>query len=260
VDVGPILRRELFDPIGSVVLTSATMTAEQSFRYTRERLRLDREIADEIRLDAPFDWSTQAILYLPRDLPDPRDPRFSTLCTGRIRDLLTITEGRAFVLFTSHRALREASTMLRDLPYPLLVQGAAPRASLIDRFRSTSGAVLLATGGFWEGVDVPGDALSQVIIDKLPFAPPTDPLVRARIALCTAAGNDPFFDYQVPQAAIALRQGFGRLIRRRDDRGIVSVLDRRILGKTYGRAFVASLPGLLPRTASIERVRRWWTQ
>ncbi len=260
VDVGPILRRELFEPVGAVVLTSATMTAEGSFRYARDRLRLDQEIADEIWVDSPFDWQTQALLYLARDLPDPRDERFGEAAAARIRELLDITCGRALVLFTSHRGLRDAATRLRGLPYPLLIQGAAPRATLLDRFRATTGSVLLATGGFWEGVDVPGEALSQVIIDKLPFAPPADPLIRARMAMLEASGKDPFHDYQVPQAAIALRQGIGRLIRRQDDRGLVSVLDRRVLGKTYGRAFLASLPAALGRTASIEQARRWWTR
>ena len=153
----------------------------------------------------------------------------------------------------------DAHARLGALPFPLLVQGAEPRATLIDRFRATPGAVLLGTGSFWEGVDVPGDALSLVVIDKLPFAPHTDPLVAARMRRIEERGGDPFDEIQVPAAAIALKQGFGRLIRRRDDRGIVAVLDPRIVTRNYGRAFLTSLPAGLPRTSVLEQVRRWWT-
>ncbi|HEY5927161.1 MAG TPA: helicase C-terminal domain-containing protein, partial [Kofleriaceae bacterium] len=166
--------------------------------------------------------------------------------------------GRAFLLFTSHRALRDAATRLAAAPYPRLVQGDAPRASLIDRFRSTPGAILLGTSSFWEGIDVPGDALSLVVIDKLPFSPHTDPLIAARMQACAESDRDPFQTIQLPAAAIALKQGFGRLIRRRDDRGIVAVLDSRIVTKTYGRTFIETLPGGLPRTSTLEQVRRWW--
>lgn len=262
IDVGPVLRRELIDRFGAVVFTSATLTVRRRFDYTRNQLGLDASSADELNVDSPFDYARQALLYLPRDLPDPRDSRYFEAATGRLAELLALTDGRAFALFSSHRALREVSARLSKLTdgYALLVQGQQPRAALIDRFRRTERAVLLATGGFWEGVDVPGEALSQVIIDKLPFAPPNDPLVKARSALVSERGGDPFADYQVPQAALALRQGFGRLIRRRDDRGVVTILDRRVLAKTYGRAFLDSLPAALPRTSSFEQVRRWWSR
>jgi ATP-dependent DNA helicase DinG len=161
-------------------------------------------------------------------------------------------------LFTSHRALHAAARQLAAMPYPRLVQGDAPRATLLDRFRATPGAVLLGTASFWEGVDVPGDALSLVVIDKLPFQPHTDPLVAARMQACAETGRDPFAEIQLPQAALALKQGFGRLIRRRDDRGIVAILDPRIVTRTYGRVFVDSLPAGLPRTSALEQVRRWW--
>jgi ATP-dependent DNA helicase DinG len=197
------------------------------------------------------------MLYVPRDLP-PVNDGFSLVTAERVQELLAITKGRAFLLFTSHRALREATARLGKLPYPRLVQGEAPRATLVDRFRSTPGAVLLGTSSFWEGVDVPGDALSLVIIDKLPFAPHTDPLVAARMQARADLGEDPFEAVQLPSAAIALKQGFGRLIRRRDDRGIVAILDGRIVTKTYGRVFLDTLPAGLPRTSSIEQVRRWW--
>jgi ATP-dependent DNA helicase DinG len=199
------------------------------------------------------------MLYVPRDLPNVLDG-YSQATADRTRELLAITEGRAFLLFTSHRALREATTRLADLPYPRLVQGDAPRATLVDKFRTTPNAVLLGTSSFWEGVDVPGDALSLVVIDKLPFSPHTDPLVAARMQACAASGRDPFDTIQLPAAAIALKQGFGRLIRRRDDRGIVAIMDARIVTKTYGRVFLETLPTGLPRTSAIEQVRRWWKQ
>jgi ATP-dependent DNA helicase DinG len=199
------------------------------------------------------------MLYVARDLPLPRDDGFTAAACARIAELLAITAGRAFVLFTSHRALAEAADRLPALgTWPLLVQGRGARAGLIEAFRATPGAVLLGTGSFWEGVDVPGEALSQVIIDKLPFASPGDPLTRARLRQLEERGADPFERYQVPEAALALKQGFGRLIRRAGDRGIVAVLDGRLVGKLYGRAFLATLPQALPRTASLERVRRWW--
>ena len=198
------------------------------------------------------------MLYVPRDLPPPADDSFSAIAAQRTLELLDITKGRAFLLFTSHRALRDAATRLAAAPYPRLVQGDAPRATLIDRFRATPGAILLGTSSFWEGIDVPGDALSLVVIDKLPFSPHTDPLVAARMQACAETNRDPFQTIQLPAAAIALKQGFGRLIRRRDDRGIVAILDSRIVTKTYGRTFIDTLPGGLPRTSAIEQVRRWW--
>jgi ATP-dependent DNA helicase DinG len=162
------------------------------------------------------------------------------------------------VLFTSHRALRHAAAVLRAaLPYPVLVQGEAPKPALIEEFRAKPGAVLLATSSFWEGVDVPGPALSLVVIEKLPFAAPDDPITAARVARLEESGVDPFRSYQVPRAAIALKQGFGRLIRRRDDRGIVAIMDHRILTKGYGQLFLASLPRAA-RTSALEQVRRWW--
>jgi ATP-dependent DNA helicase DinG len=199
------------------------------------------------------------MLYVPRDLPMPNTEQFADAAAARTIELLEITKGRAFLLFTSHRALREAATRLASLPYPKFVQGDAPRASLVDRFRSTPNSVLLGTASFWEGVDVPGDALSLVVIDKLPFAPHTDPLIAARMQAHAATGGDPFGAIQLPAAALALKQGFGRLIRRRDDRGIVAILDSRVVIRQYGRVFLDTLPAGLPRTSTIERVRRWFT-
>jgi ATP-dependent DNA helicase DinG len=255
IDVADLVRRHIVNAGPTPVFTSATLTAAGDFGYTRSRLGLDD--AEELQVNSPFDYARQAILYVPRDLP-PVNDGFSAAAAERVTELLAITTGRAFLLFTSHRALREATTRLAKLPFPRLVQGEAPRATLIDRFRTTPGAVLLGTSSFWEGVDVPGDALSLVVIDKLPFSPHTDPLVAARMQARAEAGEDPFATIQLPAAAIALKQGFGRLIRRRDDRGIVAILDGRIVTRTYGRVFLDTLPTGLPRSSSIEQVRRWW--
>ncbi|HEY0250324.1 MAG TPA: ATP-dependent DNA helicase, partial [Kofleriaceae bacterium] len=286
IDVADLVRRHITEAGPTTVFTSATLatapalrfaagtlteqpitTADQlaaerdrlaipDFSFQRARLGLDH--ADELLVPSPFDYSQQAMLYVPRDLPPPNTEPFAVAAAARTRELLAITQGRAFLLFTSHRALREAAALLADLPYPTLVQGDGPRATLVDRFRATANAVLLGTGSFWEGVDVPGDALSLVVIDKLPFAPHTDPLIAARMQAHAEAGHDPFDKIQLPAAALALKQGFGRLIRRRDDRGIVAILDSRIVIRQYGRAFLDTLPAGLPRTSTIERVRRWW--
>ena len=268
IDVAELVRRHILRAGPTPVLTSATLTAGGTFDYTRQRLGLGRarsrggddgDPTDELVVASPFDYARQAMLYVPRDLP-PAASGYSAEAAARTLELLAITAGRAFLLFTSHRALREAATRLGELPFPRLVQGDAPRAALIDRFRATPHAVLLGTGSFWEGIDVPGDALSLVVIDKLPFAPHTDPLIAARMQACADAGGDPFAQIQLPAAAIALKQGFGRLIRRRDDRGIVAILDGRIVGRGYGRTFLDTLPGGLPRSSSLEQVRRWWSQ
>ena len=277
IDVAELVRRHIVTSGPTPIFTSATLAtapaprfasgtllpvtlaidlevAPPDFTYHRARLGLDD--ADELLVPSPFDYSRQAMLYVPRDLPPPH--AFTAEAAQRTLELLAITEGRAFLLFTSHRALREAAARL-VMPYPRLVQGDAPRASLVERFRATPGAVLLGTASFWEGVDVPGDALSLVVIDKLPFAPHTDPLIAARMAACAETGADPFGTLQLPAAALALKQGFGRLIRRRDDRGIVAILDHRIVTRTYGRVFLDTLPYGLPRTSALERVRRWWS-
>jgi ATP-dependent DNA helicase DinG len=258
IDVAEIVRRYVVRGDATAVFTSATLSAAGTFDYTRARLGLDRDDVDELAVASPFDYSRQALLYVPRDLPPPTDPGFLVAACARIAELCAITTGRAFLLFTSHRALRTARALLEKLPYPMLVQGSEPRAALVDRFRATPGAVLLGTGSFWEGVDVPGDALSLVAIDRLPFSPHTDPLVAARMLRVAERGGAPFEEIQLPAAAIALKQGFGRLIRRRDDRGIVAVLDPRIVTKGYGRSFVSSLPAGLPRTSALEQVKRWF--
>jgi ATP-dependent DNA helicase DinG len=260
IEVGELVRRYIVDSGPTPIFTSATLAAAGDFSYQRARLGLDTpDSCDELLVPSPFDYGTQALLYVPRDLPPPADDAFSAAAAQRTLELLAVTNGRAFLLFTSHRALRDAAARLAGAPYPRLVQGDAPRATLIDRFRATPGAVLLGTGSFWEGIDVPGDALSLVVIDKLPFSPHTDPLIAARMQACAEASRDPFQTIQLPAAAIALKQGFGRLIRRRDDRGIVAILDSRIVTRTYGRTFIETLPTGLPRTSALEQVRRWWS-
>ncbi len=258
IAVGDLLRRTLVHGAPTAVFTSATLTVAGGFDYTRTRLGLAREEVDELQVASPFDYARQALLYLARDLPAPVGEGLPEAAAARVIELCAITAGRAFVLFTSHRALERGARQLAGMPYPILRQGDAPRAALLDRFRATPGAVLLGTGSFWEGVDVPGDALSLVIIDKLPFQPHTDPLVAARGAALAARGGDAFEGLQLPQAAITLKQGFGRLIRRRDDRGIVAILDPRIVTRSYGRVLLESLPSGLPRTSALDQVRRWW--
>lgn len=271
IDVSDLIRRHVVAAAPTAIFTSATLATAVAdrldvqsaavaadFSYHRARFGLE-ELADELIVESPFDYSRQAMLYVPRDLPPVHDDRFAAAAAVRTLELLAITGGRAFLLFTSHRAMRDATARLATAPYPTLVQGDAPRASLIDRFRATPGAILLGTASFWEGVDVPGDALCLVVIDKLPFAVHTDPLVAARMAAAVEQGIDPFHSLQLPQAALALKQGFGRLIRRSDDRGIVAILDHRIVTRAYGRVFIDTLPSGLQRTSTIERVRRWWS-
>jgi ATP-dependent DNA helicase DinG len=263
IQVADLVRRHVVHGGPTALFTSATLTVSGAFAFTRQRLGLRADEVDELAVASPFDYAKQAMLYVPRDLPEPTldGDAFSAAAAARIALLLAITSGRAFCLFTSHRALRDATARLTamKLAWPLLVQGSEPRASLVSRFRATPNAVLLGTGSFWEGIDVPGDALSLVVIDRLPFAPPTDPLVAARMQHVVESGGEPFDEVQLPDAAISLKQGFGRLIRRRDDRGIVAVLDPRIVTRGYGRVFVATLPPNLPRTSAIEQVRRWWS-
>jgi ATP-dependent DNA helicase DinG len=197
---------------------------------------------DRAVLPSPFDYEKHAALYLPKSMPDPQDPSFPGAVAEELRQLLKITAGRAFVLFTSLKNMRAVHALLADeLQWQVLLQGEQPKQQLLRRFRERP-SVLFASQSFWEGVDVPGDALSLVVIDKLPFASPGEPITAARIDRLRAAGGDPFFSYQVPQAALALKQGFGRLIRTATDRGIVAVLDGRVTRKGYGRLFIETLP------------------
>ncbi|HEX4382892.1 MAG TPA: ATP-dependent DNA helicase [Myxococcales bacterium] len=247
IDVAAILQDKLYDRIGPVVFTSATLAVGNSLDYFEKRSGLADDSGPLFPLDSqilasPFDYETHAALYLPKQMPDPQDPAFVQAVADELRKLLPITGGRAFALFTSLRNMRAVHALLADeLPYQVLLQGEQPKAQLLKRFREKP-SVLFASQSFWEGVDVQGDALSLVVIDKLPFAPPGEPLVAARIDRMRAQGEDAFFGYQVPQAALALKQGFGRLIRSATDRGIVAVLDARMTRKGYGRIFVDSLP------------------
>jgi ATP-dependent DNA helicase DinG len=256
IDAAPIIRRAVVGERHAAVLMSATLAIGGSFDYALSRLGVEH--ADTLRLPSEFDYRTQALLYLPPDLPDPRHPGFNAAAAKRILDLLELSEGRAFVLFTSYAALREVRNWIEPrLRWPLLVQGNAPRATLLRDFRTASNAVLLATSSFWQGVDVAGDALSAVIIDRLPFASPADPLVAARMAAIEAREGHPFADYQVPVAILTLLQGLGRLIRTRTDRGLLSVLDPRVTRMPYGRRFLASMPAA-PVTADLADVAEFF--
>jgi ATP-dependent DNA helicase DinG len=256
IDVSPILKSRLFERLETAVLTSATLAVGGNFQYVRQRLGLDH--TREAVLSSHFDYQNQAILYVPPDLPEPGTPPFLPQAAHRIRRLLEITRGRAFVLFTSYAQMNEIYQRLRgELEFPLLLQGDAPKAALLEQFRLTPNSVLFATSSFWQGVDVQGEQLSCVIIDRLPFAVPSDPVVSARLKAIEAEGGNPFFQYQVPAAVITLKQGFGRLIRSLDDRGLLALLDNRILKKSYGRVFVESLPHYR-RTTDIRQVERFF--
>jgi ATP-dependent DNA helicase DinG len=253
IDVSAILRARLFERLETVILTSATLAVGGSFDFLKSRLGIQN--AKEKILDSHFDYSQQALLYMPSYLPDPREPDFPPQAAEEVVGLLQATRGRAFVLFTSHQQMRETYDRVRPrLRYPMLLQGTAPRTALLDRFRSTPHAVLFATSSFWQGVDVQGPQLSAVIIDRLPFAVPTDPVTAARIRQINEDGGNAFADYQVPQAVLALKQGFGRLIRSRSDRGVLTILDQRMVRKQYGKIFFESLPAY-GRTNRLEDVK-----
>jgi ATP-dependent DNA helicase DinG len=241
IDVGPILRECLWSKLECAILTSATLAVGGGFEYIRRRLGLEH--ARESVLPSHFDYENQALFYVPHDLPDARTPQFTAQAAERIRRLLEITRGRAFVLFTSYAQMNEIyQRLLGELEFPMLRQGDAPKSSLLEEFRLTPNAVLFATSSFWQGVDVQGEQLSCVIIDRLPFAVPSDPVVAARVKAIEADGGNAFLQYQVPAAVITLKQGFGRLIRSLQDRGLLVLLDNRILKKQYGRVFIESLP------------------
>jgi len=242
VQVAPILQENLFQREKPYIFTSATLAVGNDLGFFKSRLGLSPETSGLI-LDTPFSYRDQTVIYLPKHLPAPNSPDFIRAVTEEVESILDETGGRAFILFTSHRNLREVHSRLSSLKrFTLLVQGELPKAALLKRFRDDTSSVLLGTASFWQGVDMPGETLSCVIIDKLPFAAPDDPLVAARLEKIAEGGGNPFWDYQVPSAVLALRQGLGRLIRRATDRGILAVLDSRLFKRSYGKLFLASLP------------------
>lgn len=241
IDVAPILSKSLFARHDTVVLTSATLTTGRDFEYFRQRVGVER--ASEIRVPGEFDYAKQAVLYVPRHLPDPRNHGAASVLVPEFTRLLELTDGHAFLLFTSFQMLdRIHGELLQRTGYPLLRQGEKPKQVLLEEFRDTPRAVLCATASFWQGIDVQGDALRLVVVDKLPFRVPTEPLVAARVDRLERLGLNGFTDYTLPSAIITLRQGLGRLIRSRTDTGILAVLDSRLWTKNYGRAFLDSLP------------------
>jgi ATP-dependent DNA helicase DinG len=241
INVSELLFELVFDQIPTVVLTSATLTVQGGFEHIRKRLGLSE--ARELVVPSHFRYGEQALLYLPPEMPDPRDPEFPEAAARCIQRVLEITQGRAFCLFTSYAQMRDLYERLMPvLDFPILLHGTAPRKALLEQFRATPNAVLFGTSSFWQGVDVQGEALSCVIIDRLPFAVPSDPVVSARMKAIEENGGKPFFDYQVPSAVLTLKQGFGRLIRSLEDRGVLVLLDPRVRTKRYGQTFLASLP------------------
>jgi ATP-dependent DNA helicase DinG len=256
LNVAPAFTRALEGLPRAWVFTSATLAVGSSFSHFVSRLGLEK--ARTLQLRSPFDYEHNALLYLPEALPDPAESGYTAAVVACAREVLAASEGRAFLLFTSHTALQEAAELLAGtMDYPLLVQGSAPRTKLLARFRQLGNAVLLGTSSFWEGVDVRGSALSCVIIDRLPFASPGDPVLQARIDALRRQGRNPFIEYQLPNAVIALKQGVGRLIRDVDDRGVLVLCDPRLQQRSYGRVFLGSLPDV-PRTRAMQDVRKFF--
>jgi ATP-dependent DNA helicase DinG len=254
LDLADVLRESVFEQLDTVVLTSATLATQGNFRFMRQRLGLSGAFADEHRVaeaihPSPFDFERQSLLVVPTDLPLPsgdRDDRHDEATVRGVIEHARISDGGLFVLFTSYRALRHVANELRrrgaDNDWPLFVHGEAPRAQLVERFAASGRGILLGTTSFWEGVDVPGQPLRGLVIPKLPFKVPTEPVTAARIEAIEQSGGNSFLTYMLPHAAIRLKQGFGRLIRSREDHGVVLVLDGRIARKSYGRYFLDSLP------------------
>ncbi len=256
LDVSEMFQSQMQQRPGSWIFTSATLAVGESFRHFQDQLGVHEAIT--LCLDSPFDYPNQALWFVPRNMPEPRSPDYLDAVLGIIEPVIVASGGRAFLLFTSHRALRLAAEALEErVDFPLLVQGSGPKTELLERFRELGNAVLLGTASFWEGVDVRGEALSCVIIDKLPFASPGDPVLQARIDALKKRGGNPFMEFQVPQAAIALKQGAGRLIRDETDRGVLVICDPRLLSKGYGHTFLKSMPPMA-RTRVLDDVREFF--
>lgn len=269
IDLATILRERLLDTHRSLIFTSATLSTGGDFEYFKQRLGMNETLrdkhgndrgwkAEELQLDPVFDYPSQSLLYIPKKLPDPNHPAFRDGVVQIVEYLLGVSEGRAFVLFTSWANMNAVHDALVDrLPYTVMRQGDRPKRELLDAFKADEHSVLFATSSFWEGVDVEGDALRLVIIDKLPFASPTDPVISARVQHLEARGLNAFDTFTIPQAALTLKQGFGRLIRSREDRGVVAILDSRIANRRYGKHFLDTLPPA-PVVWNAPAVRFWW--
>jgi ATP-dependent DNA helicase DinG len=246
LSVAEIFRRQLDGRPRAWIFTSATLAVAGDFGHYRKEMGLHDALT--ACWGSPFDYASQALLCIPRGLPDPNSEEHTRAVVAASLPLIRASGGRAFLLFTTLRAMRLAHQLLREaferetLEFPLMIQGQGPRSELLERFRALGNAVLVGSASFWEGVDVRGEALSLVVIDKLPFAPPDDPVLSARLEALERAGGNPFLDYQLPQAAIALKQGAGRLIRDETDRGVLVICDPRLLSKPYGKRILASLP------------------
>ena len=258
IDMAPILQEKLFDRTETAILTSATLTTDRHFDYLKERLGIPEP--REVILSGEFNFSRQAILYIPRSLPQPRSPSYFLRAVSEMERILEITDGHAFLLFTSFHQMNSVyRALLERVPYPLFRQGDVPKNQLLETFKQTPRAVLCATSSFWQGVDVQGDALRAVVIDKLPFLVPSEPVVAARIHRLESQGENSFLKYSVPEAIITLRQGLGRLIRSRQDRGILAIFDSRLRTRSYGQLFLKSLPNC-PLSDSIEEVREFFRE
>ncbi|MCU7827562.1 MAG: ATP-dependent DNA helicase [Candidatus Thiodiazotropha sp. (ex Myrtea sp. 'scaly one' KF741663)] len=257
LEISGIFRGVMQQHPAAWIFTSATLAVGGSFDHFSRQIGLEE--AETHCWDSPFDYPHQALWYVPKGLPNPSSPDFNRAVSDLSIPILQASQGRAFLLYTSHRALQEAAEYLADkLEFPMLVQGTAPRTELVERFRELGNAVLLGTSSFWEGVDVRGEALSCVIIDKLPFASPGDPVLQARIDALRKQGGNPFMQFQVPQAAIALKQGAGRLIRDEQDTGALVVCDPRLINKPYGKIFIRSLPPMT-KTQDADAISRFFS-
>jgi ATP-dependent DNA helicase DinG len=258
LDIASLFKQQIDAmPSSGWVFTSATLAVKDDFHHFSCQLGLDKD-AQTSRWQSPFDFSKQALLYVPQDMPEPSHPDYTRKVIEAAIPVIKASEGGAFILFTSHRALREGAKILENqIEYPLLIQGDEPRSRLLERFREFGNAVLLGTGSFWEGVDVRGEALSCVVIDKLPFASPGDPILQARIDTMRERGQNPFMEFQLPQAVITLKQGVGRLIRDVTDYGVLMLCDPRLGTKSYGRTFIESLPQMT-KTRQLDVVKRFY--